>query len=140
MVEWDSTGASEELPDLVINPGPSSPIEHSTDGRPRHHRQLLMTRLGDPTGEAAFLRSMFERDSKNYHVWSYRQWLVRRFDLWDTELPDVEELIDEDVRNNSAWNHRYFLVFGRGKDVENEVVVREIEYDSFPLTPFFHST
>ena len=70
---------------------------------------------------------MFQQDSKNYHVWSYRQWLVRHFDLWDTELPDVEELIDEDVRNNSAWNHRYFVVFGRGKDVDSEVVVREIE-------------
>jgi protein farnesyltransferase/geranylgeranyltransferase type-1 subunit alpha len=56
---------------------------------------------------------MFNLDSKNYHVWAYRQWLVRHFDLWDShrEIRDVEELLDSDVRNNSAWTHRYFLRF-----------------------------
>lgn len=56
---------------------------------------------------------MFDSDSKNYHVWSYRQWLVRQFNLWDEprEIADVDALIDLDVRNNSAWNHRYLLRF-----------------------------
>lgn len=56
---------------------------------------------------------MFAADSKNYHVWSYRQWLVRHFDLWDEpqEIHHVEVLLNEDVRNNSAWNHRYLLRF-----------------------------
>jgi protein farnesyltransferase/geranylgeranyltransferase type-1 subunit alpha len=67
---------------------------------------------------------MFALDEKNYHVWSYRQWLVRRFDLWapadapaaalaNPELRFVERLLAADVRNNSAWNHRWFVVFGR---------------------------
>ncbi len=86
-----------------------------------------MTHLGDPTGEAAFISQMFASDAKNYHVWSYRQWLVRTFDLWDGEIVDIERLLDEDVRNNSAWNHRWFVVFGRG-EVGEEVVEREIEY------------
>ena len=66
-----------------------------------------MDRLGSSKGEADFISQMFELDAKNYHVWSYRQWLVRRFELWDEgELEATEKLIEEDVRNNSAWNHR----------------------------------
>ncbi len=72
---------------------------------------------------------------------------MRRFDLWDEgELEDVRWLLERDVRNNSAWNHRWFVVFGRdggseggeiegeGKDegerggtVTEEVVDREIQ-------------
>ena len=67
-----------------------------------------------PAKELDFLNDMFAQDSKNYHVWTYRHWLVRHFKLWDhpRELADVEDLLDADVRNNSAWNHRYMLRFG----------------------------
>jgi protein farnesyltransferase/geranylgeranyltransferase type-1 subunit alpha len=84
---------------------------------------------------------MFAKDAKNYHVWSYRQWLVRHFSLWDSELPYLEKLLQEDVRNNSAWNHRWFVVFGRydtpntgsdraatGQGLDPEVIKREIDY------------
>lgn len=57
---------------------------------------------------------MFSYDSKNYHVWSYRQYLVRKFPqhlYTTTELASIEDLIAADVRNNSAWSHRFFLVF-----------------------------
>lgn len=60
---------------------------------------------------------MFDRDSKNYHVWSYRQYLVRKLSLFPSqcedpsELKSIEKLVDEDVRNNSAWSHRFFAVF-----------------------------
>jgi protein farnesyltransferase/geranylgeranyltransferase type-1 subunit alpha len=66
-----------------------------------------------PAGELDFLMEMFAADSKNYHVWSYRQWLVRHFDLWDDprEIAHVDVLLNEDVRNNSVWNHRYLLRF-----------------------------
>jgi protein farnesyltransferase/geranylgeranyltransferase type-1 subunit alpha len=83
----------------------------------RHHRQLLLSSRTAfpslPAGELDFLMKMFTEDSKNYHVWTYRQWLVRRFDLWDTprEIDDVDALLLSDVRNNSAWNHRYMLRF-----------------------------
>lgn len=75
---------------------------------------------------------MLEQDSKNYHVWSYRQWLVKRFDLFEEkeELKWTESMIEEDVRNNSAWNHRWFLVIGgrEEREVEESIVERELEY------------
>lgn len=76
---------------------------------------------------------MLEKDSKNYHVWSYRQWLVRRFELWEQgELEAVEEMLKKDIRNNSAWNHRWFVVFGRGEALfkDAQIVEREIKYGS----------
>lgn len=80
-------------------------------------------------GEAEFLEKMLAKDTKNYHVWGYRQWLVRRFGLWDEgELEDVEEQLRFDIRNNSAWNHRWFLVFGReneGVEVTEQLWQRE---------------
>lgn len=69
-----------------------------------------------PPTEFTFLARMFNQDAKNYHVWSYRHWLVRHFSLWDSELPYIESLLLEDVRNNSAWNHRWFVVFCRDTD------------------------
>jgi protein farnesyltransferase/geranylgeranyltransferase type-1 subunit alpha len=57
-----------------------------------------------------------------------RQWLVKRFDLWDQgELEYVNELIVKDVRNNSAWNHRFFILFGKGTPVSKETIEREIK-------------
>ncbi|KAL9127431.1 MAG: hypothetical protein Q9217_003700 [Psora testacea] len=101
-----------------------------------------------PATELPFLTRMFSKDAKNYHVWSYRQWLVRHFSLWDTELPYIEMLLQQDVRNNSAWNHRWFVVFARytdpekhsikngdaDKEVEPEVVEREIAYSKEKIT------
>ncbi|KAI9369926.1 hypothetical protein BJX61DRAFT_122449 [Aspergillus egyptiacus] len=87
-----------------------------------HHRQVLMsTREHFPTlppKEMDFLMEMFAQDSKNYHVWTYRHWLVRHFKLWDSprEIADVDSLLNSDVRNNSAWNHRYMLRFGPRDD------------------------
>lgn len=72
-----------------------------------------------PATEQDFLMEMFAQDSKNYHVWTYRHWLVRHFKLWDMprEIADVDALIDADVRNNSAWSHRFVLRFGpRGEN------------------------
>jgi protein farnesyltransferase/geranylgeranyltransferase type-1 subunit alpha len=73
---------------------------------------------------------MLELDTKNYHVWSYRQWLVKRFDLFadEEELSWTEKMLREDVRNNSAWNHRWYLVFGRdGEERPKEIIERELE-------------
>ncbi|KAJ5090728.1 Protein farnesyltransferase/geranylgeranyltransferase type-1 subunit alpha [Penicillium argentinense] len=71
-----------------------------------------------PPKELDFLMEMLAEDSKNYHVWTYRHWLVRHFALWDTprEVEDINSLIKLDVRNNSAWNHRYMLKFGPRQD------------------------
>ena len=109
----------------------------------RHHRQVVMSHIPAlPPTEIAFLARMLAKDAKNYHVWSYRQWFVRHFSLWDSELPYVETLLQSDVRNNSAWNHRWFIVFARYTDPKQhsikkgdadseiplEIMRREIEY------------
>lgn len=87
---------------------------------------------------------MLAKDAKNYHVWSYRQWLVRRFALWEGcgEMRAVEKLLAMDVRNNSAWNHRWFLVFARQVEdqsfsVSEEVMDREMEFakSAIKMTP-----
>ncbi|KKK13928.1 hypothetical protein P175DRAFT_0478907 [Aspergillus ochraceoroseus IBT 24754] len=86
------------------------------------HRQVLMSCQDFfptiPSKEMDFLMEMFAQDSKNYHVWTYRHWLVRHFELWDSprEIQDINALLASDVRNNSAWNHRYMLRFGPRSD------------------------
>lgn len=48
-------------------------------------------------------------DAKNYHAWAHRQWALAALgdvDAWRDELDFAARLIDEDVRNNSAWSHR----------------------------------
>jgi len=108
-----------------------------------HHRQYLLDRIDKPDGEVKFVNEMLEQDGKNYHVWSYRQWLVRRFGLWEmenvvdedgtlrSELDETMRFIEEDVRNNSAWNHRFFLVNGQegSQGVKDpNVRKREVEF------------
>ncbi|KAL9092472.1 MAG: hypothetical protein Q9159_000819 [Coniocarpon cinnabarinum] len=110
-------------------------LKHIKNYQIWHHRQVLLTRLSEQIAngrveggarkledvmreELAFLAEMLDRDVKNYHVWSYRQWLVLRFDLFEGygEIDEVERFVRLDIRNNSAWNHRWFLVFGRERD------------------------
>ena len=89
--------------------------------------------------EQRFLAQILSLDTKNYHVWSYRQWLCTRFpsillpvaphqppytskDIPITantnqyrnhsEVQAMDVMIQDDVRNNSAWSHRYYILFG----------------------------
>lgn len=81
--------------------------------------------------EQRFLAQILSLDTKNYHVWSYRQWLCSRFPSFllpanspplntsiaatyrsHPEVAAIDLMIDDDIRNNSAWSHRYFLLFG----------------------------
>ncbi|GME72910.1 unnamed protein product [Ambrosiozyma monospora] len=78
---------------------------------------------------------MLDQDEKNYHVWSYRRSFVEKFDLFEKkeELKFVRDKINEDMRNNSAWNHLFFLKFGRyklklQKTIDESVVSEEIEF------------
>ncbi|KAH6844350.1 hypothetical protein B0T12DRAFT_360615 [Alternaria alternata] len=106
-------------------------LKHLKNYQIWHHRHTIIDELGSCEGEPEFINSMLELDSKNYHVWSYRQWLVKRFDLFDKpeELEWTHSMIEEDVRNNSAWNHRYYLVVGgREGKPSADLVEREIEY------------
>ena len=78
-----------------------------------HHRRCIVEILGeklDTAAELAFLSRIFKSDTKNFHAWSYRVWLVERFQLWDGELDFCNKLMDADVFNNSLWSYRYFLL------------------------------
>ncbi|KAG5642273.1 hypothetical protein DXG03_003322 [Asterophora parasitica] len=70
-----------------------------------------------PERELAFIAASLKADTKNYHTWSYRQWLLAFFNddgLWAGELDFVDSVLAQDVRNNSAWHHRFFVVFQSG--------------------------
>lgn len=99
------------------------------------HRRIIVSALGDPRRELAFIAENLDRDAKNYHTWSYRQWILSHFGgltprdsgtaqkagkgagqfphLWDGEIPYTDQLLTQDIRNNSAWNHRWFCNFAR---------------------------
>lgn len=100
------------------------------------HRRLVVSALGEPGRELEFVRENLDRDAKNYHTWGYRQWVLAHFgglafpsstvdnesgsrgasqypSLWDGELAYIDQLLHQDVRNNSAWNHRWFTLFAR---------------------------
>jgi protein farnesyltransferase/geranylgeranyltransferase type-1 subunit alpha len=98
-----------------------------------HHRRLILTQTRQPAPELAFIGKSLEVDSKNYHTWSYRQWLLAYFnddELWSGELEFVEEKLKGDLRNNSAWHHRFFVVFQSGvragEEDRDAVVKREL--------------
>lgn len=100
-----------------------------------HHRRLLLQELKTPAPELDFIASILDIDTKNYHTWSYRQWLLAHFNddnLWAGELPYVEEMISDDVRNNSAWHHRFFVVWTsgvrKGDECREDTLRRELKY------------
>ncbi|KDQ58400.1 hypothetical protein JAAARDRAFT_34190 [Jaapia argillacea MUCL 33604] len=126
-----------------------------------HHRRLLIShpQLSSSksssfylTAELRFIAKCLVVDSKNYHTWSYRQWLLSNFfsggergkeeeEVWKKEMEWIEQMIEEDVRNNSVWHHRFFVVFQSGirvGDEDREVVRRrEIDFakDKISLAP-----
>ncbi|KAJ2890205.1 CAAX geranylgeranyltransferase alpha subunit [Coemansia aciculifera] len=123
-----------------------------------HHRGALLELLLDPKGiadktqdermqipairrELQFVGEVIDKDSKNFHAWSHRQFVVRLYGIWDQEMAYVETQINQDVRNNSAWNQRYFvLTANQPADVfvlTDDVADKEIAYvmDKIKLAP-----
>ncbi|KIJ25487.1 hypothetical protein M422DRAFT_273526 [Sphaerobolus stellatus SS14] len=118
--------------------------EHMKTYQVWHHRRLLIQILKTPIPELAFIESVLDIDSKNYHTWSYRQWLLAHFNdesLWAGEILYVERMLEADVRNNSAWHHRFFVVWDNGvragDENREEVLRRELAYvkDKIALAP-----
>jgi protein farnesyltransferase/geranylgeranyltransferase type-1 subunit alpha len=52
--------------------------------------------------------------------------VIREFGLWDKELDYIDILLKEDLRNNSAWNQRYFVI-NNTTGYTKEVVDKEVE-------------
>jgi protein farnesyltransferase/geranylgeranyltransferase type-1 subunit alpha len=61
-----------------------------------------------------------------YRVY-HRQWVIKTFGLWDNELTYINRLLEEDVRNNSAWNQRYFITHYRPEPVTDAELQAEVE-------------
>lgn len=84
-----------------------------------------------PSQELTYLSRVLVTDAKNYHTWAYRQWLLTHYGdthprLWEHELIATEILIEDDVRNNSAWHHRFFISFASG--AQSGVEDRELAF------------
>mmetsp|Transcript_1018 Transcript_1018/g.2380 ORF Transcript_1018/g.2380 Transcript_1018/m.2380 type:complete len:307 (+) Transcript_1018:89-1009(+) len=95
------------------------------------HRRCCVEKCGNAEGELLFLNDFLTDphldDAKNYHAWAHRQWVVKRFQLWEEDKAFVEQLLVSDVRNNSAWNQRFFIV-QNSTDMGQGVRAREIEW------------
>lgn len=59
----------------------------------------------------SFIRTVLKFDTKNYHAWQLLQWINKSWNQWEGELQYTEKLIDDDIRNNSAWNHRFYIFY-----------------------------
>lgn len=66
--------------------------------------------------EKAVVEDVLAADAKNYHAWSHRAWLCRceGEEGVDEELVMTGACVRNDVRNNSAFSHRW--AGGRGKE------------------------
>lgn len=100
-----------------------------------HHRRLLLIQLRKPAPELRFITASLNEDAKNYHTWSYRQWLLAYFNedaLWEGELDFVDQMLNADIRNNSAWHHRFFVVYQSGvrtgEEDRSRIRKRELTY------------
>lgn len=77
-----------------------------------HHRRMMVEKINDMQvvkRELEYTAEFLLSDPKNIHVWTYRLWILQQYSIWDGESELVETLLKDDVRNNSAWNHRYVV-------------------------------
>lgn len=52
---------------------------------------------------------------------------LQEYKLWDNELEFVESLLEDDVRNNSAWNQRHFVISHTTGFSDPALLEKEIE-------------
>ncbi|CAH1758057.1 1190_t:CDS:10 [Entrophospora sp. SA101] len=88
-----------------------------------HHRHVIVEKLEDNSSEISFINEV--------------QWVIKSFNLWDEELLYLDTLLDNDIRNNSAWNQRYFVLFHNPKEPSDDLISREINYaiSKIKITP-----
>lgn len=77
-----------------------------------NHRRKIALALGPAAAEQElqFCAEALDADSKNYHAWAHRQVVVAAAGAWQPEMEYLEGLLLADVRNNSAWNQRAFVI------------------------------
>lgn len=88
-----------------------------------------------------FISNALQADAKNYHTWAYRQWILNHFAtelgdqvllddrVWEDEVNFAESMLEDDIRNNSAWHHRFFVAWHpSSKANQKEILRRELRY------------
>ena len=55
-----------------------------------------------------------------------RQWVLKEYSLWQHELEYVDELLSIDLRNNSAWNQRFFVIYNT-TGFTSDVMEKEVQ-------------
>ena len=74
----------------------------------------------------------FQKNVKKKQAWSHRQWIIKTVNIpsiWDDEVEYTNQLILEDIRNNSAWNQRWFAThYGKKRPPSVEKAKNEAEY------------
>ncbi|KAL4517688.1 hypothetical protein Ndes2526A_g02072 [Nannochloris sp. 'desiccata'] len=104
-----------------------------------HRRKFALHRGGGHAGdEMEFSAACLAFDQKNYHAWAHRQAILTAFgshvvSLWAEELAVTEKFLRQDLRNNSAWTQRFFILekMPRGKvllGTPQEVYDREVDF------------
>ena len=65
-------------------------------------------------------------------AWSHRQWIINTINhpsIWEDEIEYTNHLIAQDIRNNSAWNQRWFAThYGKKRPMSVEKAKNEVEY------------
>lgn len=75
------------------------------------YRRACVQGTGKYADETMYIEVALNQDAKNYHAWAHRQWLLRGGHLnTEEEINTCNRLLDDDLRNNSAWNHLYIVV------------------------------
>lgn len=127
----DMTNPSVIAKDLALttNLGGANPKNYQI----WHHRRALLDHHFTDASvreELGYISSVLSHDSKNYHAWSHRLWVVgKSASLWDDELISVDSMIHDDARNNSAWNYRWFLLHhGTKHTLTPAQALQEIDY------------
>ena len=122
----------------ALSDSSSSSSSSSVEALPPNDATTVMPLSSSPGVAVAMLRqellyldSVIAADGKNYHAWSHRQWVVGTLaaaattarstsapnndddvinSVWGEERNCTSRWIQTDVRNNSAWNHRWFTM------------------------------
>jgi protein farnesyltransferase/geranylgeranyltransferase type-1 subunit alpha len=80
------------------------------------HRRAIAIKIGPQVmaRELDFIDQVIQEDAKNYHAWAHRQFLNLLFNHWEGEEECITTCLQQDIRNNSAWNHvclSYYLYY-----------------------------
>ena len=73
---------------------------------------------------------ILDEDNKNFHCWSHRIWMIRRFNNIEGEFEFIDKMLEIDVKNNSVWNYRFFLVeyINKNNNEISDIIKKEIKY------------